>query len=98
MSHHKYLSCLYKVQKINSGICPSSWKGQIKTSTLDNIYCLQLLWCHSTVSRSISVSGMHFATNDYIWTGQTEIQAAQPAPVHLAGMEIPEVEAQSQMA
>lgn len=41
---------------------------------------------------------MYFATIDYRWTGQTEIQAAQPAPVHLAGMEMAEVEAQSQMA
>lgn len=41
---------------------------------------------------------MHFATIDYICIGQAEIQAAQPAPVQLAGMEIPEVEAPSQLA
>lgn len=48
--------------------------------------------------RSACISGMHFATINYIRIGQGEIQAPQPAPVHLARMEIPEVEVPSQPA
>lgn len=40
--------------------------------------------------------GMHFATADQTCIGQADTCAAQPAPVHLAGGEILEVEAPSQ--
>lgn len=76
-----------KILKINSGICPSSWKGEIKTSVTVHLYAV------SPCQGGVLQNWLHM----YVCKIQAEIQTAHPAPVHFGGMKIPEVEAPSQL-